>query len=308
MLSALIPIYNFDVRPFVSELQQQFERTEVDYEIILADDASGANYRALNSELQTLKNVKYIQLSENIGRAGIRNFLADQAVYNYLFFFDCDSEIPSDTFVKNYIQYVKNNSIICGGRSYRNVKPVEQELILRWQYGVKRETSNAETRNKYPMRSFMTNNYLISKEVHNHIKFDEQIMNYGHEDTLFGIELKRAGYTVLHIDNPLIHIGLEPAEAFIVKTKQGIENLIYLNRNYNYPELEQDIKLLRIYHEYSFLRPIFGLTYRLFSKMIVKNLKGNHPSLFLFDVFKIIYLIHFQKSQNYSGATETQIQ
>jgi cellulose synthase/poly-beta-1,6-N-acetylglucosamine synthase-like glycosyltransferase len=296
MLSVLIPLYNFDVRTFVRELQSQFEKQGVEYEIILVDDASEETFRKLNGDLQFLKHVKYIQLSENMGRSRIRNFLADQAVYTNLLFFDCDSEIPSTEFVKNYIQYVKNNMIICGGRSYQKEKPIEKKMILRWKYGMKRETSNSEARNKNPMRSFMTNNYLIPKEIHQQIKFDEKIMNYGHEDTLFGIELKRAGHPVVHIDNPLVHIGLESSEEFILKTKHGIENLIYLKENYNYPELEQDIKLIKTYLKYSFLRPLFRLIYHLFSKVLVKNLKGKRPSLVLFDLFKISYLEYFRGS------------
>jgi glycosyltransferase involved in cell wall biosynthesis len=295
MISALIPIYNFDVTAFINELHVQFEREGKAYEILMTDDASEEHFRKINSELQSLSHVKYIQLQKNIGRARIRNYMANEAKYEYLLFMDCDSEIQGDDFVKKYIHNVNNNTIICGGRSYHVDKPVDHTYVLRWHYGMKRESTDAETRNKFPMRSFMTNNYLIPKEIHQFVKFDEQLVEYGHEDTLFGIELKRLGYTVRHINNPLVHIGLELADEFISKTLKAIENLVYIKENYRYSELDEDIKLLRVYNAYVYLRAFFRLIFRLFSKPLKRNFKSKRPSLFLFDVYKISYLSRYYK-------------
>ena len=57
------------------------------------------------------------------------------------------------------------------------------------------------------------------------IRFNEELKQYGHEDTLLGYQLKKAGIEVLHIDNGLYHEGLESNREFLVKTKLGIENL-----------------------------------------------------------------------------------
>jgi glycosyltransferase involved in cell wall biosynthesis len=293
MISALIPIYNFDVSDFVKELHTQFEIDGDAYEILLADDASADHFRIINSKLSTLTNVKYIQLDQNIGRSRIRNFLADRAKYDYLLFMDCDSEIPSRTFIKLYKENIKIETVVCGGRSYRKERPEKKEMYFRWLYGVNRESAGAITRNKYPCQSFMTNNYLIPKEVHQAIRFDENIIEYGHEDTLFGIELKRRGYIVVHINNPLVHIGLEPAEEFLSKTTKAIENLVYLKENYRYSELNQDIKLLRVYYKYPILRNIYRFIGLLFFRSINRQLTGRHPSLFLFDINKITYLARY---------------
>jgi len=290
MLSILIPIYNFDVRSFVKELHLQAVNENVLFEILLVDDTSEMKFQKINPSLNELEFVSYIQLKENIGRSKIRNLLAEKAKYKYLLFADCDSEIPNSTFIKKYIDNCEGEKIICGGRIYNEQPPNEKELFFRWFYGINREVVNAEERNKFPNKSFMTNNYLISKSIHERIKFDEEISQYGHEDTLFGIELKRKGLEINHIYNPLVHIGLEQCEKFISKTKKGIDNLVYIINNYNYPELFEDIKLLKTYKRTASLSFLFNLYFKLFSKLSEKKFCRKKVSLKLFDLYKLSYL------------------
>lgn len=299
MLSVLIPIYNFDIKQFVHELHTQAVQNKIEFEIILADDASDLNFRKINKKTEDLEQVRYIQLKKNIGRSAIRNYLAEQAKYNYLLFADCDSEINDKTFIKNYISHCKGDVVICGGRSYKKEKPFCNKEYLRWYYGTKREVKNANERNQFPNRSFMTNNYIISKSIHNSIKFDEQIAQYGHEDTLFGIELKRKGINTKHINNSLIHIGLEENKQFISKTEIGIDNLYYLIGNYKYPELYNDIKLLNIYKRTVRISFIFKFYFIIFKKITEINLCGSMPSLKLFDLYKLAYLHTISKKDNH---------
>jgi len=290
MLSILIPIYNFDVRKFVAELHLQGKDANTTFEIILIDDASKITFQEINKELENLEFVKYIQLEQNIGRSKIRNLLAEKSKYEYLLFADCDSEIYQKDYIEKYFAYCKNETIICGGRTYQNNPPEDKSTYFRWYYGINREVKNAIERNKFANRSFMTNNYVISKSLHNIIKFDENISQYGHEDTLFGIELQRKGIEIKHIDNPLVHIGLENCKEFISKTKKGINNLNYLINNYDYPELFKDIRLLSIYKKTVKFSFIFKLYFKLFGKLTERNLCSKLPSLKLFDLYKLGYL------------------
>lgn len=290
MLSILIPIYNFDVRSFVKELYQQGKDANIVFEILLVDDASEIKFRDINKELGSVEFVEYIQLENNIGRSKIRNLLAEKAKYDYLLFADCDSEIPSEDFIKKYIENCEGEKIICGGRIYKKVAPKEKELFFRWFYGKKRETFNVYERNKFPNKSFMTNNYVISKSIHSSVKFDENISQYGHEDTLFGIELKRKGIKIQHIDNPLIHIGLETCDVFISKTKKGIDNLVYILNNYDYPEFYEDIRLLKMFNKTAKLSFFFKFYYKLFGEISERFLCSNSGSIFLFDLYKLSYL------------------
>jgi len=297
MLSILIPIYNFDVRSFVNKLHKQAIDENILFEILLVDDASENTFRKINKSLNELKFVNYFQLEKNIGRSKIRNLLAEKAKYEYLLFADCDTDVFSANFIKNYIQNIEKQSVICGGITYSKEKPENSDLFFRWYYGNNREKSSAEKRNKKPYDSFMSGNFLIPKTVFEKIKFDEKISEYGHEDTLFGIELQRKEIDIKHIYNPLIHIGLEGSKTFILKTKKGIDNLIYLVKNYKYPELFENIKLLKTYKKTKNLSFLFRLFFIFFHQAIEKNLCGTKPRLKLFDLYKLSYLHSIIKTQ-----------
>ncbi|MEY3368052.1 MAG: hypothetical protein RI973_1207, partial [Bacteroidota bacterium] len=110
---------------------------------------------------------------------------------------------------------------------------------------------------------------------------------YGHEDTLFGLELKKKGVPVIHIDNPLEHIGLENAEVFLEKTRQGLDNLKILQRI----DLQAQTRLLKLWKWCRFTR--LSLLLKLFFSAtrpaLIRNLLSNSPSLALFDLYKIGY-------------------
>ena len=192
MLSILIPTYNFSCIELVRSLQQQVELAKIEYEIIVADDASTC-FVTENSAINNLKNSRFIQQKRNIGRANIRNFLADEAKFNYLLFIDGDAQVFLDKFIDNYIQLCKPNCCVVGGVAYR--ENINKELSLRAKYGQKREEK------KHYFSAF---NLLIDKQVFLQVKFDKNLYHYGYEDFLFGIEVEKIT-SIKYIDNKLIH-------------------------------------------------------------------------------------------------------
>ena len=90
MLSILIPVYNFNIVPLVKELHGQASRLSIPFEIIVLDDCSSELLRDQNKEVSSLPGVKFKILDRNIGRARIRNRLAEMAKYSSLLFMDCD--------------------------------------------------------------------------------------------------------------------------------------------------------------------------------------------------------------------------
>ncbi len=293
MFSVLIPVYNFDIRALTKELRKQLEKEKVSYEIILLDDESDEKFKILNREISGLKNVLYAEEKVNIGRSRIRNKLAGLAKYSYLLFLDCDSGIPASNFISNYLNTAKRHPVINGGRVYQNQSPAAELFALHWLYGKKREQNSAKNRNHSPNKSFQTNNFLITKDLFDKIKFNEEIIGYGHEDTLFGYELAKRNINILHIDNPVIHLGLESNEVFLKKTREGVKNLVRIKRlNRNEKRLIKDIALLDYYKHVEQLKltHLIEILYKRNEHRLRRNLLSKHPNLILFDLYKLGYL------------------
>lgn len=294
-LSICIPVYRFDPSEFVQALHRQGMAGSFNFEILLFDDASGdASLTEKLKKLDELKHVRVQFLEKNHGRSAIRNLLAKEAKGEYLLFSDCDAAAPDDHFILRYAEQFRKADVIYGGRTYPpDPKAVKKEYRLRYQYGVKREVSAADERQKKPFARFMTNNYVISRTMALELPFDETLKGYGHEDTLLGKELREKYVTILHIDNPLHHIGLETAEEFLNKTKEGIRNLSVL---YDRGMLDKrDSGVIRAYEK---------IKRSGFRKWMMKNLganaygrlKNGSVNLRMFDLWKLSLFIQEQSS------------
>ncbi len=293
MLSILIPIYNFDVSRLVKALHKQSLSEKIDFEIVLLDDVSTDQFKEKNRRLSKLRHVVYEEQLENIGRARIRNRLAEKAKFPYLLYLDCDSEITTNDFIKKYIDTGKRSQVVYGGRQYNTDKPDDERYLLHWLHGRKREEIPFNIRKEEPNKSFMTNNFMISRQVFEDIKFNEKISGYGHEDTLFGYDLKKKNIEITHIDNPVIHLGLESSEEFLRKTREGIKNLKRIMKiNGNEKRLVRDITLLWYYKLIvrSGLEKFVYFLYKKYEYILRRNLLSRKPNLFLFDLYKLGYL------------------
>lgn len=294
MLSVLIPVYNYDVRDFVTELHRQALQCRIDFEIRCYDDASESHFREANRELEQLDHVVYEELPHNYGRSAIRNLLARDAVYPYLLFLDCDSYPEHDDFISRYVAELKPGILIYGGRTYDTGPPSNLKYLLHWKYGSAREVIPVDIRKAKPYHSFQTNNFVVPKDVFKAIGLNEGLKGYGHEDTQFGQQLMARSISIYHIDNPLRHLGLETCNEFIRKTDEGIINLHYLiHHGYDV----STIKLARYYRllKKTGMAGITGWILHLIKKDLLKNLCSNHPGLLRFDLYKLCKLIETGK-------------
>jgi len=301
MLSVCIPVYNTDVNSLVNELISQAQRLAITVEIILLDDGSSDEFRKINERDSSL--VKSVFLEKNIGRARIRNLFLAYAKFEYLLFIDSDSIIISDNFLTNYINCIREGEVyvICGGRIYDAAAPSGKKK-LRWKYGIKNESRSSGLRNFNPYKSFMTNNFLISRKIFEEIRFDERITEYGHEDTLFGFQLKKRGIGIKHIDNPVLNGGLEDNAEYLVKTGAGVINLIQILRFVNYdPGFIEDVTLLKTHMKLSSLRLIWlvKIIFRLTESLVKWLLLNGIVSIGLFSFYKLgLLVMNYSKGNN----------
>ena len=228
-ISILIPVCNYDIIVLVYSIKSAIGKVPELCEILIGDDASSQEflekYRFLEGD-----GVKIISSEKNIGRAAMRNKLALEASGDYLLFLDADQILTgtAEAFLQKYIAKIKDAQVVCGGIKYTDSPPRDPDKLLRWKYGQWREQRKASERNKRPYSDFSTFNVLIAKSVFSKIRFYEDLKQYGHEDTLLSFQLKNAGIKILHIDNSLIHEGLESNREYLDKVKLSLENLSML--------------------------------------------------------------------------------
>lgn len=291
MLSICLPVYNFDVRQLAGQLSEQGKKTGIPVEILIFDDNSETGIKNGNRETTSIKYVKYKELPQNIGRAAIRNRLAETARYPYLLFLDADSLIPDNIFIKRYLNNIYNAKIICGGTIYHKWPP-EKVKLLRWMYGCQREELTPEQRQKKGF-SITTNNFLVSRDVMLQFPFRESIREYGHEDTVFGYDLCKAGINIMHIENPVIHSGLESSPYYLEKTRKAIQNLLSVSQNL-VPDREfvshSGLLLLREKVKRTGLLKATGWLFQKSERLLEKHLTGTAPRLWVFDLYKAGYI------------------
>ena len=182
MLSILIPCYNFNIHNLVKDIQKQGKLLKINFEIICIEDGSSEFF--LNHNIKNLQYVTYIVNKENIGRSKIRNLLAKKAKFNWLLFIDCDSKINNNKFLSNYIEKINPSNSVFYGKTEYSKKQKTTNKKLHWLYGQKIES-------KRKKNQFSSHHFLIQKNTFKQVNFDEKIEKYGHEDTIFSIQLKK---------------------------------------------------------------------------------------------------------------------
>ncbi|MDD4646332.1 MAG: glycosyltransferase [Bacteroidales bacterium] len=295
MLSVLIPVKDWNPISLIESLTAQLIKTDLPYEILISDDSSPDTSSIISTQIGMVPGVKYFTREKPLGRSANRNFLADQARFDYLLFIDGDAGIAGDDFIRNYFDHLKPDAVICGGTLYHEKKPEKPEFMLRWKYGRHREQSEASLRQKHPWKSFSTFNFLIPASVFQNIRFDESIRGYGHEDTFFGFALYQAGVKIIHLNNGLFHLGLEPSEIYLDKVRESGANLhsLYV-RNLIPPDCINNIRLLKNWKRLKRfgVNGLFSACYGLSKKSMEKRLCGPNPSLLLLDFYKLGAISH----------------
>jgi len=294
MLSICIPVYNFNIAPLINELSGQADSLGIQYEILIIDDCSTL-FREVNKSV--CEKYCYVELSENIGRAKARNLFLKYAKYEYVLFLDCDSIVGTPGFLAEYVKIIRTlPDVVCGGRIYNKERP-GRDKMLRWKYGIRRESRSAEVRQKLPYQSFMTCNFLIIRKIFDDIRFDERLVRYGHEDTLFGFSLKIKKFTITHIDNPVINGDLEQNVEYLIKTKEGILNLIDILNYLNFDnDLINDIALLKFYYKIRKAHRVIKFLFFLFKPFIAFLLSRGFVNLYLFDFYKLGIFVENQRT------------
>ncbi|MCR9154125.1 MAG: glycosyltransferase [Bacteroidetes bacterium] len=295
-LSIAILVYQFSPLKVIQELAEQSRKLQINFEIVVYDDGSGAVWQEqLKRDLTDIPEVFLELASQNLGRSAARNRLAQKLLGKFVLMIDGDNPIQAPHFVNDYYQVRKANTVVVGGRY------VDEQALpgceLRWAFAQNREVKNLKERLGNPYAHFQTNCFLADREVFNKVRFEEDLRSYGYEDSLFGFDLKNAGISVLHIENPQFHKADDRNARFLAKSEEAMESLywIYSKR----PHLRAEFKLIRILTQVQKLR-MRRLCFWALSLMrpgLIENLSSNGPSLWRFDLFRLHRLLAIDLGQ-----------
>jgi len=305
MISILIPVFNYDIASLVTGLQQAVKDIKEYDEIIIGADGCSDNYIGMYEALSKLDKVSLLVSEDNVGRATIRNMLADKASGDYLLFIDADALIqgnPKD-YLTRWLENYKTAPVVCGGTDYHKTPPDNPDKYLRWHYGYYNEKKSLKKRRKRPYSTFSGFNFLIESQILNKFKFNEELKKYGHEDTLFAYQLKKAGINLEHIDNSLIHDGLESNRDYVLKTRDSISNLnILYDKVTDKRTFASIVKLLRNYRRLRLLgiTRLLSYIYRKRQRRIEIMLRSTKCSLRIFKIYKLGLFCYHRYNIEYS--------
>lgn len=290
MLSILIPLYNYDVSSLAQRLWKEASELGINFELLIQDDASTETF-ATNALLNDLPEVSFDRSPSNLGRPKTRQLLAEKAKYENLLFLDVDVMPVYDNYLKRFWDHsLKEFSVIVGGIAYEDTPPSD-ERYLRWYYGRKREMRSVYTRNENPY-ILTPANLFIRKETF--------LKANTFQGTLYGMDLalshqlRKMEAPILHIENPVYHLGLESNEEFLEKSLNAVENLVALEKeggiSDNFTSLQKTYKKLKTWG----IHKIVGSFGANSQQTILKNLCSKKPNLRMFDLYRMSHYIRLK--------------
>lgn len=293
MFSILIPTFEHDCSKLIDDLNTQCQElhkeqpTDFMYEIIVSDDCSTKeHYRTLREKLKNIPFCTLIYQEKNTGRARNRNILVGMAQYKWVILIDDDAEVCTPDFIRTYWTHRHEADVVCGSLKNPQAPPQrEHELRYVYEHHAQKHRS-VQYKNNHPYDAFTTFNALFKKDIFERIHFDERCKEYGYEDALLGITLEKKECSILHIDNPLIHAGIDCNSDFLKKTEASLRTLKHLG----FP-MQLRAGTSRYYSIFKRLHAawLLRLLFRLLNKKIRRNLLGSHPKVFLLNTYKLLY-------------------
>lgn len=297
-LSICIPVYNQNVTTLLEDLIEQSEGMKGRVELLVFEDGSLSRTKKNNFWLKQIPNIIYEEFQSNVGRSAIRNKLGQAASGEYLLFLDDDSLPQTKDFIEKYLQHAEGEAVVCGGRIYPDNAPGE-DYCLHWTYGSKAESKTSTQRNESPHDAFHSNNFMVARSIFMKYPFDESLRQYGHEDTMFGYNLRKNNIDVKHIHNPVLHSKLENNVEFLEKSQLALKNLYTLYQRGD-DDFNRSVKILKVFKRFKQMGLVFflDLSFRLFAINLEQHLLYTaKPSLRVFNFYKLSYLAHSHRSK-----------
>ncbi len=247
LISIVVPFYQYDPSLLAMRLCAMAADFPDEIELIFADDGSpnGAGAaQVISAMVNATVPCLVLEFETNLGRAVIRNQLAQLARGQYLLFMDCDMMPDEPNFIAIYFQLALAgiSDIVYGGRSTKQIVDPLPELDLHRVFTAERETLSAAVRSQQPAYHFYSCNFLVRRQVILSVPIDERFTGWGWEDCEWAARASES-FSLLHIDNPATHFGLLTPQKILMKYEESLGNFsLMLTLR---PEMIVNIKLYK---------------------------------------------------------------
>ncbi len=295
MLSILIPTYNFDCLPLISELATACDAcsrqdSAFDYEILVLDDASPNHTLSGHVEAgcSRMPKVRWMSNVHNEGRSRSRATLLTEAQGKWVLMVDDDARLVNPHFITNYWSMRHCADVICGDLVNPAHCPPGHELRHRYERSAEPRRT-ASKRNRHPYERFTTFNFMALRSAIAPIGFNPDIREYGYEDVLLGFELQARGVSLLHTDNPLLHTGIDSNAEFLSKTRAAMRTLATLPLS---ARQRIGASRLSLQLERCRLRYVAALLLRPLLPLLEHQLLSHRPCLFALKLYKLGYFLN----------------
>lgn len=222
-LSVLTPFYRYSAAP----LLRRMSSAPADVEFILLDD--GSRDAALLAEIAAAAQAlnapaRIIVREHNQGRAAARNRLIAEARGRYVLFLDADMLPDRPTFLLHWLSVTRcqQPDVAFGGLSLRHVQRT-RETALHHNMCAASDCRSAEARAQSPAQFTASSNLLVRRTFLESHPFDDGYAGWGFEDTDWALTAAR-DTSILHVDNPATHAGLDSVSALLRKSDEAAAN------------------------------------------------------------------------------------
>lgn len=226
-VSVLIPFLRDNPTELLALLDEEAASVSGAVEVVVMDDGTGDAVltEQLRAQIQGMAlPARLITLTKNEGRSKGRNRLAKAARGGSYLFLDSDMRPDHRRFLKDWADLVarEDPAVAFGGFSLLQA-PEDRKFQVHRAMANKSECIPYMDRARQPEKYVYTSNLLVRRDVFEAEAFDASFTGWGWEDVEWAMRVSRR-FTVVHLDNPATHMGLDTVEALARKYEQSAPN------------------------------------------------------------------------------------